>query len=166
MVGPGGGQDHSGGGELAGLTPRTIRRLFALVDQRQQYYETEVTVEMYELYNNKIQDVMHRVLHPGVKPPAISIFYDKKTKKVNVKNSAASPVANYDEAYEMFNKGNATRATSGTGLNASSSRSHLIFAMIIKSSDKRTGKTTLGKVRCSFLLFPLFLFAHLFFVCS
>ena len=89
---------------------------------------------------------MHRVLHPGVKPPAITIYFDKKTKKVNVKNSAASPVANYDEAYEMFNKGNATRATSGTGLNASSSRSHLIFAMLIKSSDKRTGKTTLGKV--------------------
>lgn len=59
MVGPGGGQDHSGGGELAGLTPRTIRRLFKLVEQRTQYYDTEVTIEMYELYNNKIQVRVH-----------------------------------------------------------------------------------------------------------
>ena len=36
------------------------------------------------------------------------------------------------------------RRTRKTGLNEASSRSHLVFAVIVKARDKKTGKTTIG----------------------
>ena len=46
---------------------------------------------------------------------------------------------------ELFYKGNAVRHVGSTKMNAESSRSHLIFAIMISNYDKSTKKTSNGK---------------------
>ena len=46
---------------------------------------------------------------------------------------------------ELFYKGNAVRHVGSTKMNAESSRSHLIFAIMIDNYDKQTKKTSHGK---------------------
>jgi len=43
----------------------------------------------------------------------------------------------------------------GTAMNETSSRSHIILAIVVESIDKRTGSMTTGKVRSSALPPPL-----------
>jgi len=46
---------------------------------------------------------------------------------------------------EIFNAGNKVRHVGSTKMNAESSRSHLIFAVLVEVYDKQTKKTALGK---------------------
>merc|ERR1711871_775935 len=46
----------------------------------------------------------------------------------------------------ILEQGNNQRKTSSTLMNVGSSRSHLILSILIEKEDKRTGKTTLGKL--------------------
>ena len=53
---------------------------------------------------------------------------------------------NIDEANRIFNTGLNSRKTGSTDMNATSSRSHLIFAVLIECLNKQTGQRTVGKL--------------------
>jgi len=55
-------------------------------------------------------------------------------------------VANGDELFDLFNRGNKERHVGATKMNAESSRSHSIFAIMVESYDRSTKKTSIGKL--------------------
>ena len=72
----------------------------------------------------------------------------KKDSKgmVFIKGIVTKEINSVDEAMEVFSLGNKARHVGSTKMNAESSRSHLIFAILIENKDLTTHKTSLGKL--------------------
>jgi hypothetical protein len=67
-------------------------------------------------------------------------------RMVFVRGSVIKDVSSPDELMTLFRDGNKERHTGATLMNAESSRSHSIFAILIESFDKTTKKTIIGKI--------------------
>ena len=65
---------------------------------------------------------------------------------VFIKGIVTKEINSVDEAMEVFSLGNKARHVGSTKMNAESSRSHLIFAILIENKDLTTHKTSLGKL--------------------
>ena len=65
---------------------------------------------------------------------------------VFVKGIQIAEANSAEELMELFNTGNNARHVGATKMNAESSRSHLIFSIIIENHDHTTGKTNVGKL--------------------
>lgn len=63
-----------------------------------------------------------------------------------VQNILEKKVATLEELQGCFNAGMKRRATAATNMNADSSRSHLIFTIIIKTKNLQTEIKSIGKV--------------------
>ena len=66
-------------------------------------------------------------------PPRLDIKMDNKNM-VYVTNSVIKSVDDPAELFELFNKGNLERHTGATQMNAESSRSHSVFAIMVEVS--------------------------------
>jgi hypothetical protein len=67
-------------------------------------------------------------------------------KMVTIKNAVIKDARNAEELMELFRKGNAERHVGATKMNAESSRSHSIFAVMAETYDSTTKKTVMGKL--------------------
>jgi hypothetical protein len=56
------------------------------------------------------------------------------------------PVTSEDEIIEVIHTGLKVRKTAGTKMNVESSRSHLIFSLVMETTDLQTGALTKGKL--------------------
>ena len=65
---------------------------------------------------------------------------------VFIKNAVVKDANSMDELMGLFHQGNAERHVGATKMNAESSRSHSIFAIMIETYDKTTKKTAIGKL--------------------
>ncbi|KAH8086697.1 hypothetical protein JL720_7137 [Aureococcus anophagefferens] len=133
--------------ELRGITPRAIHALF---DEAQKMaHQCTVTVRTYflELYNDGLVDLYHVLDNPGSRaaPPKLDVKLDAK-KMVFVKNAVVKDAASADELLNLFEAGNAKRHVGATKMNAESSRSHSIFAILVEVYNRTTKKTSVGKL--------------------
>ena len=55
---------------------------------------------------------------------------------VYIQNAVEKDVESVDDANRLFNYGLAARKTGSTDMNATSSRSHLVFALLIESTNR------------------------------
>jgi hypothetical protein len=78
-------------------------------------------------------------------PPKLDIKVDAK-KMVFIKNAVIKSVDNAEQLLQLFHSGNKERHVGATKMNAESSRSHSIFAVMCESYDATTKKTTVGKL--------------------
>lgn len=67
-----------------------------------------------------------------------------------VENATLLPISSHDELHAIVHKGLERRHTSGTQMNAESSRSHLILSVIIESTNRQSQVLVKGKVCCFF----------------
>lgn len=82
---------------------------------------------------------------------------------VIVENATLVPVATREELESVVAKGLEKRHTSGTQMNAESSRSHLILSIIVESTNLQSQVLMKGKVSCySWFSVTLVLFAGCF----
>lgn len=65
---------------------------------------------------------------------------------VFVLGSVIKPAANAAELSAHFDKGTSARRTRTTAMNASSSRSHLVFSILIETVNRTTGQVATGKL--------------------
>lgn len=63
-----------------------------------------------------------------------------------VENSCVVPVSNAEETLACLQEGFKSRKVASTKMNAESSRSHLVFSVVVESVDKETGKIVTGKL--------------------
>eukprot|EP01039_Chlorochromonas_danica_P003382 gene3382-3707_t len=140
----------TGSPDSPGLTPKAIDELFRLIAER-RHLQVKVTTYFVELYNDNLVDlyfILDNKTIPAasrLEPPKLEIKMDNK-KMVYVRNSIIKEANSAEELMDLFNKGNVERHTGATKMNAESSRSHSIFAIMVESYDIASRRTTTGKL--------------------
>jgi hypothetical protein len=145
----GSGKTHTmvGNRDMPGVTPRAVRKVFALADKQKGVFEVTVQAYMVELYLDNLIDLFHKVDNPRDRadPPKLDIKKDDKGLVV-IKGVSIKDCPTAESVMELFEAGNAARHVGSTAMNATSSRSHLIFALLINTFNRQTKKSTTGKL--------------------
>ena len=136
----------TGNTAFPGITPRAITEIFTLIKER-THLKVKVSTYFVELYLDTLVDLYWALDNKGKKgdPPRLDIKLDAK-KMVYINNCVIKEAESPDELVELFTKGNLERHVGATKMNAESSRSHSIFAILIESYDPATKRTTTGKL--------------------
>jgi hypothetical protein len=131
----GSGKTHTmtGNSFQPGITPSAITELFRLKKEK-AHCNISVSTYFVELYNDNLVDLYWSLDNDRKKsePPKLIIKMDEK-KMVFIQNTTIKEVSQPAELMELFELGNAQRHTGATRMNAESSRSHSIFAIMVSS---------------------------------
>eukprot|EP00164_Ancoracysta_twista_P007668 GFYU01010925.1.p1 GENE.GFYU01010925.1~~GFYU01010925.1.p1 ORF type:complete len:253 (-),score=98.30 GFYU01010925.1:146-904(-) len=95
---------------------------------------------MLEVYRDDLRDL----LQDGKELP-LTVKKDPKGT-VNINNIVEVPTKSFEEMEEALDKGGKRRHIAATKMNSESSRSHLIFSIIIENTNLNTGATSTGKI--------------------
>ncbi|XP_055003471.1 kinesin-like protein KIF28 [Sorex araneus] len=125
----GSGKSYSmmGFGANKGIIPNICEELFQAIENRQRNQEYQVTFSMLEIYNEQVRDLLSRTKKPGglkVREDQHLGFYVDGLKSV--------PCENYAQIERLMEQGARIRTTATTNMNASSSRSHMVFTIRFK----------------------------------
>jgi Pyruvate/2-oxoacid:ferredoxin oxidoreductase delta subunit len=124
-----------------GLTPRIFEELFIILDSMDNY-DIDLTCYMVELYLENLKDL----LRPK-KQAEVPLDIKKNAHgMVLVEGAHEVPIESLQQANKIFEYGLDNRKTAATNMNATSSRSHLVFSIVINSTNKQTGQKTVGKL--------------------
>ena len=129
---------------LPGVTPRAMDELFNILNHLPSHYKWEVSCYMVELYLDGLVDLFLPSNQRG-NPPPLTIKKDTKGI-VNIPEAVKVQVYSSKEIMSRFEEGNLMRHTSSTKMNDSSSRSHLIFSVLIDVTNGETNQRTVGKL--------------------
>jgi hypothetical protein len=126
----------TGSPDSPGLTPKAIDEIFRLIDER-AHCVCKVTTYFVELYNDNLVDLYWlldnmKTKNNNEEPPKLEIKVDAK-KMVYIRNVVIKDVASTTDLMELFHQGNTQRHVGATKMNAESSRSHSIFAIMVSS---------------------------------
>lgn len=130
-----------------------IQRVFQLRDEQKLSFDYEVTSYMVEIYLNRLEDLFWKIdqkrenkgKKATVEPPELKVRVDAK-KRVTIDNVCVKKFESAQDLLNYMDEAEETRRTRKTGLNEASSRSHLVFALMIEQTDKKTGKKVKGKL--------------------
>mmetsp|Transcript_6672 Transcript_6672/g.10517 ORF Transcript_6672/g.10517 Transcript_6672/m.10517 type:complete len:243 (-) Transcript_6672:846-1574(-) len=103
-----------------------------------------------ELYLDNLVDLLYNVAKSEGRdvpktPPKLEIKKDK-TGTVFVKGAQVFDIDNEEQLLAYFEKANNARHVASTKMNAGSSRSHLIFSLLLENTNRANKKTTVGKL--------------------
>merc|ERR1711865_539731 len=102
----------------------------------------ELSAYMLEIYNGQLKDLLRD-------PNAVEEKLDIKKNKqgvVQVKGLSQRPVTSPKDVLDLLEEGQKLRKVASTQMNAGSSRSHMIFALMIEGTNHDTGAKTFGKL--------------------
>merc|ERR1719421_401634 len=127
-----------------GLAPRTMSQVWERIAQERGKVTFVVKVYMMELWKDDLIDLLHSRSKEKVHQPLI-IKKDAKGM-VYVQNATEVAVNSKVEMMEAMAEGLQQRHTSETKMNRESSRSHLIFSVVLTGVDESTGRVSTGKM--------------------
>jgi hypothetical protein len=114
-----------------GVIPRAVRHVFDTILQKTESSDgkivTNLHVSFIEIYNDECKDL----LHTDILPRDIIIREDKEGK-IFFTGAREENVLSAEDALEFLDRGNISRTTAETLMNATSSRSHAIFTISIE----------------------------------
>lgn len=132
----------------AGIIPRVLHRLFALLDA-QENSEYSVRASYVELYNEELRDLLAPEYKDYTGGSQIKIFDDAAKKGVIIQGLEEAGVPDVKGGLALLNKGTQRRQTAETKMNSVSSRSHSIFSLTVAvketSADKGEDLLRIGK---------------------
>ncbi len=128
-----------GSSSEAGIIPRFCQEIFQRIDQLKGKLHVEVEVSYFEIYNEKIHDL----LTISSSSTMLNTSNQRETLRVRehpldgpyVVNLSTHPVSTYLSLRNWLSLGNSHRATAATGMNDKSSRSHSIFNIVLNMSE-------------------------------
>ncbi|GAB0096760.1 Kinesin-like protein [Sergentomyia squamirostris] len=142
--------DSIGSTSEAGIIPRFCHELFRRIDAVKKTTLVEVEVSYFEIYNEKIHDLLSVTTSvnstPNGRKPALKVR-EHADWGPYVVDLSAHPVDSYASLRNWLIVGNSQRATATTGMNDKSSRSHSIFNIVLNISGR--GDSTLQQTRRS-----------------
>ena len=151
----GSGKTHTVHGDSTnpGLAPRAVEEVCRVVAEgaRAGKISVRMTATMLELYQDTLNDLLLPAPSAGARggeertPPRLDIKKDSKGW-VTVQNATVVPVRTKEDMEAAISTGLRARATSATKMNAESSRSHLIFSLVIETTDLQTQGVARGKL--------------------
>ncbi|OQR67992.1 kinesin protein KIF18B-like [Tropilaelaps mercedesae] len=116
-----------------GIVSLTMERLFAQLEGLESDNLIEVQASYFEIYNENILDL----LRPG-KSEAKSLDIRESGKNVFISGLSYHAVTTMEQILELIEEGSKRRSQSETQANAKSSRSHAIFQINLKITNKTT----------------------------
>ena len=128
--------------ENPGLTPRSIEEMYRLIGNMTQY-DVELSCYMVEIYKGELRDLL---LPKGTKDKPKLEVKQGQNGQVHIKNVTVKPLSGEADTTAVFETGLGGRQVRKTLMNDESSRSHLIFSIMIDATNKLTGKKSLGKL--------------------
>lgn len=131
------GPDHTDQ-ELMGVIPRMIGTIFGDVLNADENIEFNITVSYFEIYMEKIRDLLNPTLDNMV-------VREHPQKGIWVDGATEANVISPEEVYDVMSKGADNRATAATNMNDRSSRSHSLFLLKLHQTNmvdlsKKSGK--------------------------
>ncbi|NXH03707.1 KIF2C protein, partial [Loxia leucoptera] len=132
------GGDFSGRGQNAsrGIYAFASQDVFLLLNQpRYRNQNLEVYVTFFEIYNGKVFDLLN-------KKAKLRVLEDGK-QQVQVVGLQEKPVSCAEDVIRIISMGSACRTSGQTFANASSSRSHACFQIILRRRGQMIGKFSL-----------------------
>ncbi|XP_074077689.1 kinesin-like protein KIF2C isoform X2 [Macrotis lagotis] len=140
----GSGKTHTMGGDFSGKNQNASKGIYAFASRdvfllkNQPRYKNlglEVYVTFFEIYNGKLFDLLN-------KKAKLRVLEDGK-QQVQVVGLQEHLVDSADDVIRMIETGSACRTSGQTFANASSSRSHACFQILIRAKGKLHGKFSL-----------------------
>ncbi|XP_059709941.1 kinesin-like protein KIF2C isoform X2 [Haemorhous mexicanus] len=140
----GSGKTHTMGGDFSGRGQNASRGIYAYASQdvflllnqpRYRNQNLEVYVTFFEIYNGKVFDLLN-------KKAKLRVLEDGK-QQVQVVGLQEKPVSCAEDVIRMISMGSACRTSGQTFANASSSRSHACFQIILRRRGQMIGKFSL-----------------------
>ena len=126
---------------MPGLTPRSIVELFDIVKEMTNY-DIKLKGYMVELYLNELRDLM---LPKGQHAKDLDIK-ETATGMVVIQGVTEIELTDVAQTEQVFEEGLSHRKIRKTNMNEASSRSHLIFSIIIDATNTSTKVRTVGKL--------------------
>eukprot|EP00210_Caulerpa_lentillifera_P004934 g4708.t1 len=138
----GSGKTHTltGSGNCEGIIPLFMRDLF---NSDTELEKTSISVYMLELYQEDLLDLLSMSNDTRDK---LSIRVDSESGLVTVKGAEIRCAGSSAELKGIFEEGLKRRKTATTQSNAESSRSHLIFTVLLERLNVITRATTKSKI--------------------
>ena len=126
-------------GELQGIIPRAIRRLFDLIAAADTSTIFTVAVSYFEVYCEKIRDLLN---------PSQDNMKIRESKENGYSISELTEVfcGAVGDVLKVINTGKANRASAPTLMNAESSRSHSILTILVTQKNDEKGLNVRGKL--------------------
>ena len=150
MFGPDGGVSCVGKSTYedsqSGLAPRIAVELFTVLGEREASHHIGVTVNMFELYNDGLNDLLNSNRCKDDEPLRIKLAEHSESGMVEVEGATSEKVESASDFLYLSRRGTECRTTASTQMNLDSSRSHLVTSMVTQIVNKRTGRKTLGKL--------------------
>uniref|UniRef100_A0A8C3LZM8 Kinesin-like protein n=1 Tax=Chrysolophus pictus TaxID=9089 RepID=A0A8C3LZM8_CHRPC len=140
----GSGKTHTMGGDFSGRAQNASKGIYAFASQdvfflrsqpRYRSQDLEVYVTFFEIYNGKVFDLLN-------KKAKLRVLEDGK-QQVQVVGLQEKQVCCAEDVIRMIEMGSACRTSGQTFANASSSRSHACFQIILRQRGKLVGKFSL-----------------------
>ncbi|ONK70201.1 uncharacterized protein A4U43_C05F31310 [Asparagus officinalis] len=125
-----------------GLTPKATAELFKVMKRDNSKYSFALKAYMVELYQDNLVDLL---LPKNAKRLKLEIKKDSKGM-VSIENVTTVQISSYEELRAIIMRGSEQRHIAGTHMNEESSRSHLIFSIIIESTNLQTQSLAKGKL--------------------
>ncbi|ESL06476.1 kinesin heavy chain [Trypanosoma rangeli SC58] len=122
----------------AGIVPRAVRQLFHAIHSAEEAVEFEIRLQFLEIYMERVRDLLTTTegsLHVREDPTG---FY--------VENCETPYVTNTEEVLQLVCSGLRRRATTATAVNVTSSRSHCVLNITVKSVNSAKHEATIGKL--------------------
>ncbi|BEJ15730.1 hypothetical protein CspHIS471_0503350 [Cutaneotrichosporon sp. HIS471] len=129
----------------AGIIPRVLHRLFALLEA-QENSEYAVKCSYLEIYNEDLRDLLSYDYGKQGTSSNIKIFDDTSKKGVNIQGVEEAGVRDLNDGLAILRKGSQRRQVAETKLNTESSRSHSIFTLTVhvkETSGDKAGEDML-----------------------
>ena len=133
-----------GSTEHPGLTPRCINELYETLESQTGRVSFSISCYMLELYTDNLYDLL---LDKKQKKNAPHLDIKKDPKgMIMVSGATICPAEKREDLAMLYMEGCKSRHVRSTGMNATSSRSHLVFGILIETQQKSTGKVANGKM--------------------
>ncbi|CAG8830094.1 21834_t:CDS:2, partial [Racocetra persica] len=137
----GAGKSYSmmGYGEDKGIIPLTCCELFNRINRNQDTSVTyQVQVSYIEIYNERVRDLLNPKNKENLKVrehPALGPYVEDLSKLI---------VNSFEDIENLMDEGNKARTVAATNMNATSSRSHAVFTLLLtqKRHDQETKMDT------------------------
>ncbi len=119
--------------------------------ERNNHYKVVLECYMLEIYKSNLEDSLYPTkqttnTNMSTARPKLEIMEDPNSGMVFVQNLTKVNVESMSEALETYKTGIKNRKVFSTDMNQESSRSHLIFSIVIETINNDTNQKTKGKI--------------------